>query len=106
MAITAFYLRAFVLLGKTDVLAASRHSDLDLGLTCRLFVIKTGDEAFFVSRGNRHGWRCLFTWKSHFLEDFCSLVSIVSVSVGMVSVKEDVQFHYLLMAEMTAMMAV
>ena len=46
MAITAFYLRAFALLGKPDVLAASRHSDLDLGLTCRMFVIKTGNEAF------------------------------------------------------------
>ena len=99
MAITAFYLRAFALLGKTDVLDASRHRDLDLGLTCRLFVIKTGDEAFCVSRGNRHSWRCLFTWKSDFLDDFCSLVSMVSVSAGMVSVKEDVQFHYLLMAD-------
>ena len=73
MAITAFYLRAFALLGKTDVLAASRHSDLDLGLTCRLFVIKTGDEAFFVSRGNRHSWRYLFTWKSDSLMTFAHL---------------------------------
>ena len=59
-----------------------------------------------MSRGNRDGWRCFLIWKSHFLDDSCSLVSMVSVSVGMVSVNEDVQFHYLLMAEMTAMLAV